>query len=81
MVKLDAHFDGKVIVPDEPLALMPNQKLRITIETSEIDTPKRTDFAEWIGLIPDGRHRPHDPADEDALWENVPLQNSSDCNA
>lgn len=33
MVMLNAHFDGKVIVPDEPLALKPNQKLRISIET------------------------------------------------
>jgi len=33
MVTLNAHFDGKAIVPDEPLALAPNQKLRITIET------------------------------------------------
>jgi hypothetical protein len=28
MVALNAHFDGKVIVPDEPLALEPNQKVR-----------------------------------------------------
>ncbi len=33
MVTLNAHFDGKAIVPDEPLALEPNQRLRITIET------------------------------------------------
>ena len=32
MVTLNAHFDGKTIVPDEPLALAPNQKLRVTIE-------------------------------------------------
>jgi hypothetical protein len=32
MVTLNAHFDGKTIVPDEPLSLAPNQKLRITIE-------------------------------------------------
>lgn len=54
MVTLNAHFDGKTIVPDEPLALAPNQKLRITIETldsapapgdrgskSQHDKPKR----------------------------------------
>lgn len=33
MVTLNAHFDGKAIVPDEPLSLAPNQKLRITIES------------------------------------------------
>lgn len=32
MIALKAHFDGKVLVPDEPLALAPNQKVRITIE-------------------------------------------------
>ena len=31
MVTLNAHFDGKVIVPDEPLDLPPNQKLRISV--------------------------------------------------
>lgn len=33
MVTLKAHFDGKTIVPDEPLSLPPNQKLRVTIES------------------------------------------------
>jgi len=32
MVSLNAHFDGKVIVPDEPLDLRPNQRVRIQIE-------------------------------------------------
>lgn len=32
MVKLNAHFDGKVFVPDEPPALRPNQKVRISVE-------------------------------------------------
>ena len=35
MIALNAHYDGKVIVPDEPLDLPPNQKLRISIETVE----------------------------------------------
>lgn len=35
MVTLNAHFDGKVIVPDEPLALKPNQKVRISVEPIE----------------------------------------------
>lgn len=35
MVVLKAHFDGKVIVPDEPLSFAPNQELRITIEPVE----------------------------------------------
>jgi hypothetical protein len=35
MIKLTAHFDGKVIVPDEPLALKPNQRVCIQIEPIE----------------------------------------------
>jgi hypothetical protein len=29
-----AHFDGKVIVPDEPVALPRNTELRISVETT-----------------------------------------------
>ena len=32
---VNAHFDGKVIVPDEPLDLRPNQALRVQIEPIE----------------------------------------------
>ena len=29
---VNAHFDGRVIIPDEPLDLAPNQALRVQIE-------------------------------------------------
>jgi hypothetical protein len=32
MVTVSAHFDGKVIVPDEPLDLAPNQALIVQIQ-------------------------------------------------
>jgi hypothetical protein len=32
---INGHFDGKVIVPDEPLDLRPNQAVRIQIEPIE----------------------------------------------
>jgi hypothetical protein len=32
MTTVNAHFDGKVIVPDEPLSLPPNQALIVSIE-------------------------------------------------
>lgn len=32
MTTVNAHFDGKVIVPDEPLNLPPNQPLIVRIE-------------------------------------------------
>jgi hypothetical protein len=31
-VTVNAHFDGKVIIPDEPLNLPPNQALIVSIE-------------------------------------------------
>jgi hypothetical protein len=48
MVKLNAHFDGKVIVPDEPLALKPNQRVRIQVEP--IDEPARSETKRRLGL-------------------------------
>jgi len=32
MMTVNAHFDGKVIIPDEPLDLQPNQALIVKIE-------------------------------------------------
>ena len=32
---ISAHFDGQVIVPEEPLLLTPGEKVRITIEREE----------------------------------------------
>jgi hypothetical protein len=38
MIALNAHYDGKVLVPDEPLALPTNQKVRIELEPIESST-------------------------------------------
>lgn len=43
--KTTAHFDGKVIVPDEPLQLASGQRLRIQIETIEPDEYPLTQIA------------------------------------
>jgi hypothetical protein len=32
MIAPNAHFDGKVLIPDEPFALPANQKVRIEFE-------------------------------------------------
>jgi hypothetical protein len=37
MIAINAHYDGKVIVPDEPVGLPPNQALIVRIE--EPDEP------------------------------------------
>lgn len=39
MIALNARFDGKVLIPDEPLALPANQKVRIELEPIEPTTP------------------------------------------
>ena len=51
MKTLNAHFDGKVIVPDEPLNLPANQKLRVQVEP--IESPqRRTHFRAHRTLTP-----------------------------
>lgn len=45
MVKtIEAVFDGEVLRPQDPLALEPNTRVRITIETMEPSTGKPTSF-------------------------------------
>ena len=41
---IEAVFDGKVLRPQDPLALAPNTRVRITIETMESGTGKPTSF-------------------------------------
>ena len=41
---ISAHFDGQVIVPDQPLSLAPGEKVRVTIEreqTAPSSQPRR----------------------------------------
>jgi hypothetical protein len=46
---VSAHFDGKVIVPDEPLDLLPNQALILQIQTVEGQIAPAEDSAlAWI---------------------------------
>lgn len=46
---VNAHFDGKVIVPDEPLDLPPNQALILQIQTvSENGAPAEESALAWI---------------------------------
>src|ERR1035438_6773787 len=59
---VSAHFDGKVIVPDEPLDLRPNQTLRTQIEP--VDAEMEESALAWIAsnavdsdALPTLRHR------------------------
>jgi hypothetical protein len=78
MVTFNAHFDGKVIVPDEPVSLTPNQKLRIRIEVVDANvgdtakTPAKVDFSKLLGLGLKGSTHPNPRfPDEDSLWEGT----------
>jgi hypothetical protein len=67
MVAIKGHFDGKVIVPDEPLELRANQRLIMHIQPVE---EKKTNFRDWLGLgkrIP-GNPKPRFSSDRE-LWE------------
>ena len=37
MIAINAHYDGRVIIPDEPINLPPNQALVVRIETKDVD--------------------------------------------
>ncbi|MBL8877912.1 MAG: hypothetical protein JNG88_02235 [Phycisphaerales bacterium] len=56
MVRLNAHFDGKMIVPDEPLPLKPNQRVRIQVEPIEAEPAEtmenaRREFGQQKGVV------------------------------
>jgi hypothetical protein len=66
MVAIKGHFDGKVIVPDEPVDLPPNQRLLIHVQPL---SERVTDFRTWVGQ---GNTAPLNPAprfkDDNDLW-------------
>ena len=49
MIAINAHYDGKVIVPDEPVDLIPNQALIVRIETKSLNEPPTRESAlAWL---------------------------------
>ncbi len=74
MIALNARYDGKVIVPETPLALPANQRVRIQVEPIESTEPphehRRSEFYDLIGI---GLRSPTNPnarfPDDDSLWE------------
>lgn len=59
-----AHFDGRVIVPDEPVQLPVGQRLRIRVELVE---PAPAKFADLLGFASD---LPDAPADLSAQHDH-----------
>jgi hypothetical protein len=48
-----AHFDGKVIVPDEPVQLPVGQPLRVRLEVAEPAVPRFAEFLQFAADLPD----------------------------
>jgi hypothetical protein len=64
-VTVNAHFDGKVIVPDEPLDLPPNQALIVQIERVGALAPAEESALAWIAAnAVDSDALPTDLADQ-----------------
>jgi hypothetical protein len=49
MVRIKAHFDGKVLIPDEPIELPSGVSLDVTVETSH-SSGENDSLASLIGL-------------------------------
>jgi hypothetical protein len=50
---LTAHFDGKVIVPDEPVQLPVGQRLQICVELAEAPPARFADLLQFAADLPD----------------------------
>lgn len=50
---LEATFDGEALIPDEPLDLEPNSRVRVTIEPSKPQHQRRSNgsLAELFGSV------------------------------
>ena len=60
-IAINAHYDGKVIVPDEPLDLPPNQALVVSIESINGNTLAEESALTWIAE--NSYEGPHLPSD------------------
>ena len=50
---ISAHFDGKVLVPDEPVQLPVGQTLRVHLEIPEVNAPRFADLLQFAADLPD----------------------------
>jgi hypothetical protein len=49
MIAINAYYDGRVIVPDEPVDRPPNQALIVRIEAKNVDDPPARESAlAWL---------------------------------
>ncbi len=50
---ITAHFDGKVIVPDEDVQLPVGQPLRVRLELADVPAPPFADLLRFAADLPD----------------------------
>lgn len=68
MLTIKAHFDGKVLVPDEPLDLEMNQAVVLQVEPVKVE---RRDIRELIGRAFDFPPNPNSKVlTDDEIWNN-----------
>ena len=62
MIAINAHYDGRVIVPDEPLDLPANRALIMRIEAKNaVEPPARESALAWlVANASDGTNLPSD---------------------
>jgi hypothetical protein len=76
---VNAHFDGKAIIPDEPLNLAPNQALVVRIETvGGTDDSTKESALTWLAAnAVDSSTQPVDLADQhDRYLYGVPANDA-----
>jgi len=50
---ISAHFDGKVLIPDEPVQLPVGTPLVLRVEISESTSPRFAEFLQLAADLPD----------------------------
>ena len=50
---ISAHFDGKVIVPDEPVELPVGQPLRVRLEVQDVSSARFAELLRFAADLPD----------------------------
>ena len=85
MVQFSGKFDGKVLIPDEPLNEAAGRRFRITLTPEEpVDgeakadappsvPPGRVDLRPLIGIAKRPGQKPYHPDVEDAYWKTGEL--------
>lgn len=62
MTAMKAHFDGRVLVPDETVDLPVNEPLRIVVQPLKVRRPMLSELADELSRMPDDPGTPPDLA-------------------